>query len=135
MSRSERPTSSLPSKVTDPDVGFSSPSTMRPVVVLPEPDSPIRPNVSPRSMVKLIESTATNSPRLPFSPRTANTFFNSETAISGLLFDIGVLLRRVTAELEQAPVRARNGSGGVVEVQPRHCPHEPLRGAAVTAGP
>jgi hypothetical protein len=38
---------SRPSKLTVPDVGSTSPSTARPIVVLPDPDSPTNPRVSP----------------------------------------------------------------------------------------
>ncbi len=46
-----------PSKVTVPEVGSSRPRTMRAMVLLPEPDSPTRPRVSPRSMEKETRST------------------------------------------------------------------------------
>ena len=38
---------SVPCSVTSPEVGRSSATIMRPIVVLPQPDSPTRPNVSP----------------------------------------------------------------------------------------
>ena len=41
-----------------PEVGSISRRMQRPVVVLPLPDSPTRPNVSPRSIVKLTSLTA-----------------------------------------------------------------------------
>ena len=37
---------SLPSKMTLPEVGFSSRRTVLPMVVLPQPDSPTSPMVS-----------------------------------------------------------------------------------------
>ena len=57
-----RVVSSWPSKRTDPLVGRSSWRTQRPVVVLPQPDSPTRPSVSPRRIVKLTPSTARTTP-------------------------------------------------------------------------
>ena len=39
-----------PSKVISPEVGSIRRSTQRPVVDLPQPDSPTSPSVSPRSM-------------------------------------------------------------------------------------
>ena len=45
---------SLPSKLIFPPVTGASPRMARPRVVLPEPDSPTRPRVSPRPMVMLM---------------------------------------------------------------------------------
>ena len=47
-----------PRNSTSPDVGSISRSMQRPVVLLPLPDSPTSPKVSPSSMVKLTSSTA-----------------------------------------------------------------------------
>ena len=44
--------SSVPSNLTEPEVGRVSCSTERPVVDFPQPDSPTRPSVSPGAMVK-----------------------------------------------------------------------------------
>ena len=44
----------------------------RPVVVLPLPDSPTRPNVSPASMVKLTPSTARHDRGLTKQPLASN---------------------------------------------------------------
>src|SRR5215210_755515 len=49
---------SSPSKYTLPSVGSTRRSTVRPSVVLPQPDSPTRPRVSPRRTKKLTSSTA-----------------------------------------------------------------------------
>jgi hypothetical protein len=48
----------FPSKRTSPPVAGISRRRVRPTVVLPQPDSPTRPNVSPRLMKKLTSSTA-----------------------------------------------------------------------------
>ena len=55
---------SRPSNLTEPEVGCSSRSSSRAVVDLPQPDSPTRPNVSPRLTSKEIPSTACTAPRL-----------------------------------------------------------------------
>src|SRR5262245_53983602 len=49
---------SLPSKVIEPLVGVSRPLRHRAVVVLPQPDSPTSPTISPGAMSKKIPSTA-----------------------------------------------------------------------------
>ena len=67
----ENASTSSPLNRTSPDVGSMSRRMQRPVVVLPLPDSPTSPNVSPSSIVKLTPSTArtidagAKSPRLP----------------------------------------------------------------------
>src|SRR5574341_1722637 len=53
---------SCPSKSTCPRVGSTSRSTVRPNFVLPQPDSPTKPSVSPRRMKKLTSSTARTHP-------------------------------------------------------------------------
>src|SRR6202023_1803691 len=47
-----------PRNLTSPEVGSMSRSRHRPVVVLPLPDSPTSPNVSPSLIAKLTSSTA-----------------------------------------------------------------------------
>src|SRR5262245_55817538 len=54
-----------PSNKISPDVGASSFMIIRPVVVLPQPDSPTRPTVSPAPMWKLMLSTARTAPAGP----------------------------------------------------------------------
>ena len=49
---------SMPSNSIVPAVGSMSRSRSRPTVVLPQPDSPTRPSVSPRRISKLTPSTA-----------------------------------------------------------------------------
>src|SRR5687768_10804701 len=53
---------SSPSNSTLPEVMSSMRSTARPVVDLPQPDSPTSPRVSPRRTVKLMPSTAFTVP-------------------------------------------------------------------------
>ncbi len=54
----ENPSTFSPRNDTSPEVGSISRSMQRPVVLLPLPDSPTSPNVSPSSIVKLTSSTA-----------------------------------------------------------------------------
>ena len=57
---------SLPSKSTWPLVGFTAPSSARPAVDLPQPDSPTSPTVSPGATAMLKSSSAyTVRRRLP----------------------------------------------------------------------
>src|SRR3569623_776617 len=61
MERSSRRLSvmtSRPSNSSSPAVGSSRRRIVRPVVELPQPDSPTRPSVSPGAMSKLMPSTA-----------------------------------------------------------------------------
>src|SRR5947207_8632770 len=57
---------SSPSNSTLPDVMSSMRSTARPVVDLPQPDSPTRPSFSPRATEKLTPSTAFTVPTCRF---------------------------------------------------------------------
>ena len=56
------PARSIPSNRTAPSVGSRSRIIARPVVLLPQPDSPTRPSVSPLRTSKLIPSTALTVP-------------------------------------------------------------------------
>ena len=47
-----------PSRVTAPELGFSSATIILPMVVLPQPDSPTRPNVVPAGTEKDTSDTA-----------------------------------------------------------------------------
>ena len=58
-----------PSKATVPASGTSMPSTMRPVVDFPQPDSPTSPKVRPRSNVSETPATAVTSTLRPNNPR------------------------------------------------------------------
>ena len=63
---------SWPSKETVPEEGGMRPRIMRATVLLPEPDSPTSPRVSPRAMEKETRSTTHFSwlaPRHPAAPR------------------------------------------------------------------
>ena len=52
----------MPSNMIRPAVGATRRMIARPVVDLPQPDSPTRPSVSPRFMVNETPSTARTSP-------------------------------------------------------------------------
>src|SRR3954451_5243161 len=60
----------IPSIEASPEVGRSTPASMRRVVVLPAPSGPTRPNSSPRPTSKLTPATAVRSPNLRVSPST-----------------------------------------------------------------
>ena len=53
-----KPVTLWPSNTISPEVGSISRSTQRPVVDLPQPDSPTSPSVSPRSTANDTPSTA-----------------------------------------------------------------------------
>src|ERR1035437_3379528 len=53
---------SRPAKRISPEVGFSNPTSRRPIVVLPQPDSPTRPKVSPFAIEKDTSETALTLP-------------------------------------------------------------------------
>ena len=54
---------SMPATVADPAVGWSSPHSMRIVVVLPEPFGPSSPNTSPGAICRVSWSTAVTAPK------------------------------------------------------------------------
>ena len=60
--RSDSPEIVCPFRAIDPPVTLTSESTARESVVFPLPDSPTRPNTSPRCSVKVTPSTAFTDP-------------------------------------------------------------------------
>ena len=54
-------------------MAFSRPTMSRPIVVLPQPDSPTIPNVWPGTIAKLTSATALTSPTLRWSTAPAVT--------------------------------------------------------------
>src|SRR6266852_3386667 len=76
-----------PSNPMVPLVTSSAARTSFAVVVLPQPDSPTRPRVSPRLTVKLMPSTALTQPRPPPSSDlpAAKCFVRSRTSSNGSL--------------------------------------------------
>src|SRR5262245_221131 len=76
-----------PSNSIVPALGSSAARISLEVVVLPQPDSPTRPSVSPALMVKLMPSTAFTQPRtLPSRrPPTGKCFLRSRTSSNGSL--------------------------------------------------
>ena len=85
---------SLPSKRISPLVGSTTFSSIRAVVVLPEPDSPTIATVSPRGIASDTSSTATkSSPR----PRTGYTLVR---------FSISTMLSRSASPLRARPASA-----------------------------
>ena len=76
---------SLPSKRTVPLVGSIAFSSMRAVVVLPEPDSPTIETVVPRGTESVTSSTARNG---SCRPRTLNSFVTpSNSTIASVAVD------------------------------------------------
>ena len=63
---------SSPPKRMLPEVGVLNKEMARPVVVLPEPDSPTNAWVVPRATEKLMSSTAVKSPKRWLSPSTSS---------------------------------------------------------------
>ncbi len=66
-----RPRYGTPSNVAVPEVGVTSPSSMRRDVVLPAPFGPRKPVTTPGSTVKLRSSTACTSPNRLVAPRNS----------------------------------------------------------------
>ncbi len=59
----------MPPRWIEPACGWVIRTMARPMVVLPDPDSPTRPSVSPRSIVNETPSTARTQPvRLRMTP-------------------------------------------------------------------
>src|SRR6516164_410345 len=83
-----------------PAVGSIKRVTVRPTVVLPQPDSPTRPSVSPGLIVKLTPSTANTVPLARWSRplRIGKCFLRSRTSSTALWSDI-----RVPVEFARAP--------------------------------
>src|SRR5665647_986671 len=79
---------SLPSKITSPEVGVSKLTSILPVVDLPQPDSPTKPKVSPLKILNDTPSTAlTKSVVLPNTPDcTGKYFFKFLTCNNGSIF-------------------------------------------------
>src|SRR5579862_768591 len=77
-------------KRMSPDVGSINLRMQRPVVVLPLPDSPTNPNVSPASIVKLTSSTArTGAPRVNTPARLGNSLTRCLTSRRGVMRGAG----------------------------------------------
>src|SRR5262249_24614584 len=77
---------SWPFSSTEPALGRSSATTTRPIVVLPQPDSPTRPNVSPAATVNETLETACTAAtwRCRINPAvTGNSLTRSRTSSSG----------------------------------------------------
>ena len=76
MALADKRARSKPPNHTSPAVGSISFSTERPIVLLPEPDSPTRPSTSPFAISKLTSSTARTGrspcPKYFLRPRTAS---------------------------------------------------------------
>ena len=109
---------SMPSNTTEPDVASSSRSTTRPVVDLPQPDSPTRPRVWRLATLKLTPDTACTVPtRRRISPCSiGNSLTRSlhleQRAVSASTSAVSLRLVAVTASLM---IAACSLSRGVVD--------------------
>ena len=103
---------SVPSNTMVPDVGSISRSSRRPTVVLPDPDSPTRPSVSPRR-------TSNDTPDTAWTTSTAR--FRNAAADREVLDEI--------AHLDQRPLRAGR------RVRPRNGGHASGHAAPPSAAP
>src|SRR6266508_2889489 len=105
----DRDDSSRPSKVMVPRVCSLSRTRQRPRVVLPQPDSPTRPTVSPSSTSRLTPSTALTCSRAPPSSpvRTGKYFFRSLISSSGILRNLEAGDAMVCLDLDQRRLRLR----------------------------
>src|SRR5215831_8104350 len=77
---------SWPFSNTEPALGRSSATTTRPIVVLPQPDSPTRPNVSPAATANETSETACTAAtwRCKITPAvTGNSLTRLRTSSSG----------------------------------------------------
>src|SRR5262252_8621942 len=86
----------MPPTVAVPDVGVSSPHSMRMVVDLPAPLLPRKPKISPRRTSNVTLSTATNCPNRRVSPRTSIAGLSvGIAATAGALLSNGALQPRL----------------------------------------
>ena len=99
--------SSRPSKVTVPPVGSISRTRQRPRLVLPQPDSPTSPTVSPSSTSRLTPSIAlTCSCVYPSKPAgTGKYFFRSRISSSAILRSPEAGDAMVSLDLDQRRLR------------------------------
>src|SRR5918994_3065947 len=100
---------SRPSKLTVPPVGSISRTRHRPRVVLPQPDSPTNPSVSPLSTSRLTPSIAFTYSRAPPSrpARTGKHFVRSLTSSKGILRSLEACDVMTRFELDQRRLRLR----------------------------
>src|SRR5262245_42257521 len=115
-----------------PAVGVSAASTSFDVVVLPQPDSPTSPSVSPDLIVKLIPSTALTTPRVrpKSAPPMGKCFCRSRTSRSGLSTAGGLLLDGQPAP--RGPVAVQALLPGLLDPAAIH--HPPAAGVKRAAG-
>src|SRR5262245_58634102 len=87
LTRSGSARTSTPPTIAVPEVGSSSPQSMRIVVDFPAPLLPRKPKISPRRTSKLTLSTATNCPNRRERPRTSMALSADASAKAELLSD------------------------------------------------
>ena len=114
---------SWPSKMIEPEFAFSRPTMRRPMVVLPQPDSPTMPNVLPRGTSKLTSATALTLPtrRCMMAPAvTENSLTRCSTFSS--------------APSAAAPSPATEGAVARTGMAPSAAPASASASAAATVG-
>ena len=104
-----RPAISSPLKRTEPAVGSIRRSTRRPVVDLPQPDSPTSASVSPRAISKLTSSTARTSPTSlrRTTPRVIGKCFTRPSTCRTGLRIVSLMPPSSTGAFQQATLMAR----------------------------
>src|ERR1035437_5852835 len=96
-----------PATIASPEVGSSSPQSMRIVVVFPAPFAPKNPYISPFSTSKDMESTATKSPKV-FCRFFALTLCCMELLVLCSLFSVLCSLFSVLCSLFETKQRTKN---------------------------
>src|SRR4051812_41361954 len=103
---------SLPAKVIVPDVGVSSPATIRRVVVLPHPDGPSSAKKEPRGMSRSRSRTAVKLANDLVTPRSRSPSYVGPSAVVDVVSatcDIGPVsfVLRLLAVVERHEVERR----------------------------
>ena len=135
-----KPVMSSPSKTIVPDVGSSSFMIVRPSVVLPQPDSPTTPSVSPARMPSVTPSTARTCPMVrrkkpaligkcltrlsmcrrsrPFDAAGDGDASTAAASVSVALIVRPRWLQQPASEAQRAPPRSGTPSDGRVRRRP-----------------
>src|SRR5262245_3118318 len=144
MRRLENASTFSPRKRTSPDEGSMSRRMQRPVVVLPLPDSPTSPNVSPASMLKLTSSTAaTRVPARNIPPSRVNVLTRCATSTSGIgtghvglrIADCGLAIADGPMRIVQVAFRGLRRPGDVVRWRRAGARFESIGAARVERAP
>src|SRR5262245_52516900 len=124
------PATSRPSKRIAPSVGASCNKISFEVVVLPQPDSPMRPSVSPDPIAKSTPSTAfTEAVSRERSPRrTGKCFFSPRTSrTGGAMFQKPAACDAAVGKLEVGRLRGRAALHGLATARMEGAPGRKAR--------